>query len=240
MKSMRSKRIWLTAFLATAFMLFGVGVSTVDSVEVSAANTVTAESVGLVMDKGAGVRLGSADGNNGIRFVLTMDKTEYNFLMEKVGADGDDLYSEISFGMLITKASYITDGKDLTVENVFGNNAVFEWKPEGADENWTVSDGKTLVVNQTFGYLGIAEDYENDYVGFASLVNLHDYNLTQEFVGRGYMKYTAKDGSVSYRMADYYEDIRSNNVRSMVYVAQKAMEDPQMADYKDTDRKSVV
>ena len=234
MKSMRSKRIWLTAFLATAFMLFGVGVSTVDSVEVSAANTVTAESVGLVMDKGAGVRLGSADGNNGIRFVLTMDKTEYNFLMEKVGADGDDLYSEISFGMLITKASYITDGKDLTVENVFGNNAVFEWKPEGADENWTVSDGKTLVVNQTFGYLGIAEDYENDYVGFASLVNLHDYNLTQEFVGRGYMKYTAKDGSVSYRMADYYEDIRSNNVRSMVYVAQKAMEDPQMADYKDT------
>ena len=231
---MKSKRTWLTAFLAAAFMLFGVGVSMVDSVEVSAANTVTAESVRFVMDKGAGVRLGSADGNNGIRFVLTMDKTEYSSLMEKVGADEDDLYSEISFGMLITKASYVTDDKDLTVENVFGNDAVFEWKPEGADENWTVSDGKTLVVNKTFGYLGIAEDYENDYVGFASLVNLHDYNLTQEFIGRGYMKYTAKDGSVSYRMADYYEDIRSNNVRSMVYVAQKATEDPKMADYKDT------
>ena len=234
MKSMRSKKVWLTAFLATAFTLFGAGVAMMDSVDVSANNVVTAESVGLVMDKGAGVRLGTSDGNNGIRFILTMNKTEYNSLMEKVGTEEDDLYSEISFGMLITKASYVTDAKELTVENVFGNNAVFEWKPEGADENWKVSEGKTLVVNQTFGYLGTAADYENDYVGFASLVSLHDYNLTQEFIGRGYMKYTAKDGSVSYRMADYYENARANNVRSMVYVAQKASEDPEMSEYKDT------
>lgn len=234
MKSMRSKKVWLTAFLATAFTLFGAGVATVDTTTASAENTITAESVGLVMDKGAGVRLGAADGNNGIRFVLTMDKTEYSSLMETVGTDEEDLYSEISFGMLITKASYVTDAKELTVENVFGNNAVFEWKPEGADENWKVSEGKTLVVNQTFGYLGAAEDYENDYVGFASLVSLHEYNLTQEFVGRGYMKYTAKDGTVSYRMANYYEDARANNVRSMVYVAQKAAEDPAMSAYKDT------
>ncbi|MBR4943147.1 MAG: hypothetical protein IKZ28_03870, partial [Clostridia bacterium] len=234
MKSMRSKKVWLTAFLATVFTLFGAGLAMVDTTVASADNTVTAESVGLVMDKGAGVRIGAVDGNNGIRFVLTMDKTEYSSLMEKVGTNEDDLYSEISFGMLITKASYVTDAKDLTVENVFGDKAVFEWKPEGADENWTVSEGKTLVVNQTFGHLGAAEYYENDYVGFASLVSLHDYNLTQEFIGRGYMKYTAKDGSVSYRMADYYEDARANNVRSMVYVAQKAAEDPEMSAYKDT------
>ena len=234
MKSMRSKKVWLTAFLAAAFTLFGAGLATVDTTTVSAENTITAESVGLVMDKGAGVRLGAADGNNGIRFVLTMDKTEYSSLMETVGTGEEDLYSAISFGMLITKASYVTDDKELTVENVFGNNAVFEWKPEGADENWKVSEGKTLVVNQTFGYLGTAANYENDYVGFASLVSLHDYNLTQEFIGRGYMKYTAKDGSVSYRMADYYEDARANNVRSMVYVAQKASEDPEMSAHKDT------
>ena len=64
------------------------------------------------------------------------------------------------------------------------------------------------MVNQTFGYLGTSENYENDYVGFASLVELQDYNLTQEFVGRGYMKYTTTDGTVNYRMADYYENDR--------------------------------
>ncbi len=234
MKSMRRKKIWLTTFLAAAFTLFGVGVATVDSVDVSAENVVTAESVGLVMDKGAGVRLGAADGNNGIRFVLTMNKTEYGSLMEKIGTDESDLYSEISFGVVITKASYVSDEKELTVENLFGNEAVFEWKPEGAGENWTVSEGKSLVVNQTFGYLGTSEDYLDDYVGFASLVKLNDYNLTQEFIARGYMKYTAKDGSVNYRMADYYEDTRVNNVRSMVYVAQKAAEDPEMSEYVDT------
>ncbi len=229
-----NKKVWLTAFLATAFTLFGAGVATMNSVDVSANNVVTAESVGLVMDKGAGVRLGTSDGNNGIRFVLTMDKTEYNALMEKVGTDEGDVYSDISFGMIITKASYVTDAKDLTVENLFGEKAVFEWKPAGADENWTVSEGKTLVVNQTFGYLGTAEDYDNDFVGFASLVQLHDYNLTQEFIGRGYMKYTEKDGSVNYRMADYYENVRANNVRSMAYVAQKALEDPKMAENVET------
>ena len=234
MKTMRSKKVWITTFLSAAITLFGAGVAAMDYTVASADDTVTAESVSLVMDKGAGVRLGAADGNNGIRFVLTMDKAEYGALMEKVGTNEDDLYSEISFGMLITKASYVTDATDLTVENVFGEEAIYEWKPEGADENWKVSEGKSLVVNQTFAYLGTAKNYEEDYVGFASLVNLHDYNLTQEFIGRGYMKYTAKDGTVSYRMANYYEDTRASNVRSMVYVAQKAAEDPEMSDYQET------
>ena len=231
MKRSRNKKVCLATFLATAFALLGTGVATIDSVDVSAENVVTAESVGLVMDKGAGVRLGAADGNNGIRFVLTMDKTEYSSLMEKVGTDAGDLYSEISFGMIITKASYVSDEKELTVENLFSNEAVFEWKPDGAGADWTVSEGKSLVVNQTFGYLGTSENYENDYVGFASLVELQDYNLTQEFVGRGYMKYTTTDGTVNYRMADYYENVRANNVRSMTYVAQKAAEDPEMSAY---------
>ena len=231
MKNQRNKKIWLTSLLTAAITALGVGLATVDNVEAAAENAVTAESVGLVMDKGAGVRLGAADGNNGIRFVLTMDKTEYSSLMEKVGTDAGDLYSEISFGMIITKASYVSDEKELTVENLFSNEAVFEWKPDGAGADWTVSDGKMLVVNQTFGYLGEAENYENDYVGFASLVELQDYNLTQEFVGRGYMKYTTTDGTVNYRMADYYENVRANNVRSMTYVAQKAVEDPEMSAY---------
>ena len=234
MKRSRNKKVCLATFLVAAFALFGAGVANMDSVGASAENVVTAESVGLVMDKGAGVRLGTADGNNGIRFVLTMNKTEYSSLMEKVGTEENDLYSEISFGMIITKAGYVSDEKELTVANLFSNEAVFEWKPSGASEDWKVSEGKTLVVNQTFGYLGTSEDYADDCVGFASLVELRDYNLTQEFVARGYMKYTAKDGSINYRMADYYEDARTNNVRSMTYVAQKAAEDPEMSAYVST------
>ncbi len=241
MKIRKNKNVWLTSFLAAAFMAAGAGVATANTVDASADNSVTAESVGLVMDKGAGVRLGTADGNNGIRFVLTMNKSEYSALMDKVGTDEGDLYSDISFGMIITKSEYVSDAKELSVENLFDldttdgvNNTKFEWMPEGADENWTVSEGKLLVVNQTFGHLGTAEDYENDYVGFASLVELHEYNLTQEFIGRGYMKYTTANGTVNYRMADYYQDSRQNNVRSMTYVAQKAVEDPEMANHVET------
>ena len=241
MKKLRNKKVWLTAFLATAFTFVGAGVATMHAFDASAETTVTAESVGLVMDKGAGVRLGAADGNNGIRFVLTMDKTEYSALMAQVGTEEDDLYSEVSFGMIITKASYVTDEKELTVENLFDlipddgvDNTKFEWKPAGAAADWKVSEGKSLVVNQTFGYLGLSEDYENDYVGFASLVEVQANNLTQEFIGRGYMKYTMKDGTVNYRMADYYEYLRENNERSMTYVAQKAAEDPEMSAYVST------
>ena len=241
MKIMRNKKVWLTALLATAFTLFGAGVTTFNSVDAAANDAVTAESVGLVMDKGAGVRLGTQDGNNGIRFVLTMDKTEYTALKEKVGTEEGDLYSEVSFGMIITKASYVSDEKELTVENLFDldttdgvDNTKFQWKPAGAGADWTVDEGKSLVVNQTFAHLGTSEDYANDYVGFASLVKLHDYNLTQEFVARGYMKYTTTDGTVNYRMADYYEEMRENNERSMTYVAQKAAEDPKMSAYVST------
>ena len=241
MKKMRSKKAWLTASLAMALTLLGAGAAAVKNVEASAEEIVTAETVALTMDKGAAVRIGAVDGNNGIRFALTMDKTEYGLLMDKVGTELDDLYSEISFGVIITKASYVSDTNELSVENLFDldtadgvDNTKFEWKPEGADENWTVSEGKSLVVNQTFGYLGESEYYENEYVGFASLVQIQDYNLTEEFIGRGYMKYTTVDGVVNYRMANYYEDVRANNVRSMTYVAQKAIEDPKMADSVET------
>ena len=241
MRKINNKKVWLTAGLAASFVLFGAGLATVDTVDTSANTTVTAENAALVMDKGAGVRLGTADGNNGIRFALTMDKAQYDALMEKVGTAEDDVYSDISFGMIITKASYVSDEKDLTVENLFDLNASddvdntkFQWKPEDSDGNWTVAAGKSLVVNQTFGYLGTATDYEDDYVGFASLVEIQDYNLTQEFIGRGYMKYTAKDGTVNYRMADYFDGTRANNVRSMTYVAQKAIEDPEMSAHVDT------
>ena len=87
MRKNNNKKVWLTAGLAASFALFGAGLATVDTVDTSANNTITAESVGLVMDKGAGVRLGATDGNNGIRFVLTMDKTEYDSLMKKVGTE---------------------------------------------------------------------------------------------------------------------------------------------------------
>lgn len=241
MKKMRSKKAWLTASLAMALTLLGAGAAAVKNVEASAEGNVTAETVALTMDKGAAVRIGAVDGNNGIRFALTMDKTEYGLLMDKVGTELDDLYSEISFGVIITKASYVSDTNELSVENLFDldtadgvDNTKFEWKPEGADENWTVSEGKSLVVNQTFGYLGESEYYENEYVGFASLVQIQDYNLTEEFIGRGYMKYTTVDGVVNYRMANYYEDVRANNVRSMTYVAQKAIEDPKMAGSVET------
>ncbi|MBE5739692.1 MAG: hypothetical protein E7349_02415 [Clostridiales bacterium] len=238
---MRNKKVWLTTFFTAALALFGVGTAAIGEVEASATEAVKAETVAFSMDKGAAVRLGTLDGNNGIRFVLKMDRGEYTSLMSQVGTEADDVYSDISFGVIITKASYVSDEKELSVENLFNlntaddiDNTKFEWKPDGATDDWTVSEGKSLVVNQTFGYLGVAENYENDYVAFASLVQLKDYNLTQEFVGRGYMKYTTKDGTVNYRMADYYENVRTNNVRSMTYVAQKAAEDPEMSDYAET------
>ena len=76
MKRIRNRKVWLSACLAMACTFLGAGVATMDSVDVSANNVVTAESVGLVMDKGAGVRLAASDENNGIRFALAMNQTD--------------------------------------------------------------------------------------------------------------------------------------------------------------------
>ena len=81
----RNRKLLLTTFLAMATATLGAGVVSARSAGVFADNLVTAESVGFSMDKGAGVRIGAVDGNNGIRFVVTMDKSEYSALMNRVG-----------------------------------------------------------------------------------------------------------------------------------------------------------
>ena len=62
------------------------------------------------MDKGAGVRLGTTDGNNGIRFALTMDKTEYDSLMEKVGTEENDFNDPAIAAALAIRGSKVSVG----------------------------------------------------------------------------------------------------------------------------------
>ena len=221
----KKMKIGVVACFAFALTAVGAGLAVAKPLSAGAENAVTAESVSFTMDEGAGVRIGTNTVDRGIRFAVKMERDEYDALTAQVGED--KAYQAISFGMVITPASSVSDSNELTKENLFGAQPKFDWDDGSA--NWEQAENTSLVVHYEFDRLGVASDYEDSYVAFASLTNIKDGNLTREFIARAYMKYTDKEGAVAYRMADYYGDSRANNTRSIAFVAQKAIESDKVA-----------
>lgn len=177
----------------------------------------------LTMEKGAQVRLGATDAQKGIRFLTKMTNTDYTNLMAEVGTEEDKYYSEVSFGMVIVPRTYLTTGFELTEENVFGSSAVFD---STITENTTT---KRMIIDMPSPdlYDYDTSDSDTDLYFNGAIVGIKSENTAMEFVGRGYVKYKVNGSNdYQYTFASYYEDDIDNNSRSMAYVAQKALEDP--------------
>ena len=171
------------------------------------------------MVSGASVRFvnqAQPDGTeNGLKYTISMPKGTYTQLME------NSSYSDISFGVLIAPESYLTAGHELTEANVFGANAIYDWAIwNGSDWVYDSNSAKVRIMNFESETLpSLSEDGQSvQYSG--SIVKLHEMNLDREFRGVGYVKYT-QGGTVKYLMTDGEE-----NIRSMTYVAQRAIADP--------------
>ena len=201
----------------------------------------TVDQVSFEMLEGASVRLGalhdSADTTNGLRFMAKLSQADYEGLKANVGEG--KAYSDISYGVIIIPADYVTTGYEFTEENVFGTA---EKTPVYAEEP-TGTQKKMLNVESRFNQreTTVEETTTIHYEVWGSITELEDYNLTREFVGRAYIAYTVGSGdeaTTAYKFADYYEDAQANNTRSAVYVAQRAAEDTAYASktYQNTEK----
>ncbi len=146
-------------------------------------------------------------------------------------------YDAVKYGILIAPKEY-----DLSYENVFGNNAIYDWAELDGEGNYVYSGSKTRIVNLE------ATSLKADYAMVngvktavryfnGNMVNIKAANLTREFQAKGYFAYST-DGGVSYT---YVETLVGNedNVRSIVYVAQMALQD-QSADAPTAAQKELL
>lgn len=173
-------------------------------------NADEAESEILTMRRGASVRIADDYAQNGIRFELNMQKSDYEDLKES--------NPNVVFGMFIAPVDYETLYAPLTEENLTGENAKYGWAEKLEDGTYGKYTGtKTQIINLVTDEMG---EKDGAMVWYASLVNLlrgengGTDNRNREFIGIGYMK----AGDV------YTFAARNDNVRSMTYVAQQARE----------------
>ena len=175
----------------------------------------------IEMIKGASVRYYSQDtttDEGGIRFSSAITAADYTALeaMETEGVS-------VSYGMLIAPYDYFDTYGEFNPATVFGVNGEkkYTWDGEVVEEGATY----TKIAHVTYDTLTMSTQggYENYYELKGSLIKIKDENLTKEFIGRGYIKYETTEG-VSYKFADYYKNSVDNNVRSIVYVSQLAID----------------
>ena len=167
----------------------------------------------LKMEKGARV-LYSNSGKYGIKYTMEMTKSEYESLMNlKVNGT----YNEIEIGILIAPYEGYHTVKPLNVkENVFGENAVYDWATLDENGEWIYTGNKVRIMN-----IPASANVNGNRVTFsAAISNVLKANIARDFYGIGYIRCMDENGDTV-----FYAD-ENDNVRSMTYVAQMAIADP--------------
>ena len=227
MKSLKVKKLLIVICVFSMMVCMGFAVNSFICVRAEETVSNTVETVSFTMDKGASVRLSGSEKENGLRYSVRMPKAEYEALK------ANNTYKSISFGLLLAPKSYLTSGHELTKENVFGNNAIYDWA--------TYKNGEWVYPSEPTGKIRIM-NFETEYLTetapevmrfYGSIVDLKPQNISKEFYSVGYIKYVlAENGSVDYRFTDNVtgndgtaEVLGDNTTRSMYQVAKLAIED---------------
>ena len=208
-----------------------IGLSVVLTVSATAESTseFDVQNVEFVMEKGASVRLKSDAGNSGIRFEARLSESDYQEL------ETGSAYTDVKYGMLIAPRSYLTEDHEFTVENVFGENAIYDWAPQLEDGTFGEYVGtKVRITNIVYDELQYSVSSDQFRSVYGSLINILPQNFTREFVGLGYIACTTAEGETLFKLANYADSDIDNNTRSVTYIAQKAYESG--ADLDETEK----
>lgn len=164
------------------------------------------------MDEGATIRLAGDSTQNGIRFTMTMSKTDYETLTANAEFSAE-------FGIFIIPESYKTSVGDFTAENLFGENAIYRFGENNDSEG-------TYIWSAISSEMGKASVGEDDYVYKLSgaMINIKTVNVGRKFVGVGYYSYV-ENGTRIYKLADFYDGDVKNNARSAAQIAYDAIND---------------
>ena len=206
----KTKTNLLSAFImGAALSIVAGGAAVAQNAKVAKAENAVAP----VMTYGASVRYASESGTNGLRFQATVAKEDYN--------------ENATYGMLILPEDYVKV-YPLTVENVFGESAVYDWATQNENEEWEYTGTKKRIIN--ISYSSLASNAAGDYVIKGSILNIKDKNVGRNFVG---CAYSCVDGTYTlaqWASADGGTADIANNTRSMLYVAQAAIKSGAISD----------
>lgn len=225
MKTLTRRNVLLTLIFTLIVCLCGcVGVvsSTYASADVEVK---TVEQVSPSMVKGASVR--SAD-TFGLRYTVYMSQAEYSGLVANVG-EGKE-YKEVTFGVLVAPEYYENTYGVMNYENLFSSQAKYDWADiNGAYSGTNGANGsKVRVINaegtemKTPDSEKLPEELQDQdiVIYHGSVVNFKSTaNTLLNYKGVGYVCGVKQDGTKVYQIAT-----ENDNLRSMVYVAQKAVE----------------
>ena len=194
---MKKKTIF-GSLIAMLAVCIGLGVAGINAPKAHAADEK------ITMKIGASLRYVSKGETNGMRFSATVPAAAY-----KEGA---------TYGMLIAPEDYVAKNP-LDYENLFGENAVYDWAVKNAEGDYVYSGTKTRIINIAYDVL--YPESNGKYVINGSILNIKEGNLARNFVGRAYVK----DGE-NYTLADYASENgvsgAAHNTRSALEVAQRA------------------
>ena len=229
-KNHRIKTFSLLAAAGVAGFLFA-GVKTLNAgadgagePEIPQAYTVedvtNAETGSLKMAAGASIKnVGSNEAKNGLRYALTLSQEHYKGLMQSAK---NGVYDNIAFGVLLLPKAY--NDTFAAREYAFGENVKYDWAVKDENGEWqyddTAADGKARIFNLDGDAMRYNEELQK-MAFYGTITNVKRDNLGREMVGVGYIAYTQGE-KVSYVFTPAEDE--KNNVRTMAYVAQKAIE----------------
>lgn len=167
--------------------------------------------ISATMELGASTRLAETAADAGIRYEMHVDTAVYNELTKE-----NSEYEDVVFGMLV--APYETYYSVYPFDNKENLLNYYTWE---GDTRENVS-GHAKIINMTATALAEYVPTEQTTNGYyylrASVVDMKNANLLTEYIGIGYIKYN-KDNVETYVFAE-----KNDNVRSMTYVFQKAVD----------------
>ena len=207
----KSKILLLLTTVACFATLLGAGITVKNNnfLTVSAeTQTKTIDEVTLLMDEGAAVR---KDTPTGLRYRSLLSVEDYNTLEAN-----KETYQRITYGMLIAPTDYLVEYGALNAETVFGENPIYGW----IDDADVVHGGDVEIINVSRNQMtDYVDENGNSWKNFMGVIyNLKGTNYHREFVGVGYIEAVDKEGNSHYQFAT-----ENDNVRSVAYVAQKAL-----------------
>ncbi len=203
---------YVLSILCVALLALATAVLTFSFSPALAASSV--DSVSFTVEKGAAVRKSAAYETAGLRYTITMPEADYDALLAEVGSG--KAYEAVSFGVFIAPKETYFDVHPFNDETEL--NTYYYWDDD-ADKT-----GKEKLINIETNTLGVKDGTAYFY---ASVVDIKPENLLTEYMGVGYIKYIA-GGETHYRFAAV-----NDNARSVVYVAQKAIEAGEIAANSD-------
>lgn len=218
-RTLKQVLILIAGFVCSLLLGIVCIVPTNGTVSASAATMVGSRlqgDTGLFIEEGAAVRVkSSGKETNGLRYTIGLNKQTYEGYMSNPGIE------DIVFGILIAPATSVYDLNQASVFGIGGEQR-YDWAKKDANGEWVYTgDGsKTRIINfESDRLFEVAGKPTDAYYYQGSIVNIQASNLTQEFRGVGYVLYTVGGTRCCEMLTN------ETHVRSIVYVAQKAIED---------------